>query len=121
MTRYSRSDAEQLIGDAQGVIEQVKVSARMLETLRREQDAYGSQAAMVHARIDEHLTWFTDRMVRLDRLEPVALAFPGRLMLDDDAVDVWLSWQQGEDGIGWFYGLNETFVVRRSLPAGALV
>jgi len=121
VTRYSRSAAEQLITDANRIIEDVLDYALTLECLRLDSDEHGSEAALLHARIDQSLAWFTDRFVRIDRLEPLALAFPARLIINDEAFDVWLSWQHGEAIMGWFYGLTEDFSVRRRLPPDAHV
>ncbi|MEX2533001.1 MAG: DUF2203 family protein [Nitriliruptoraceae bacterium] len=121
MTQYSRAGAEQLITDANKIIEDVLSYACQLDCLRREGDEQGSQAALLHARLDQSLAWFTDRCVRLDGLEPLALSFPCRLIVDDEPFDVWLSWQHGEATIGWFYGLTEAFALRRRLPPNALV
>lgn len=121
MTRYSRSEAEQLINDAHAVIDDLLGFAHTLKHLRDANDSHGSEAAWVHARVDQSLAWFTDRFVHLDVLEPLALAFPARLIVNDEAFDVWLSWQQGEACIDWFYDASETFLVRRQLPLNAHV
>lgn len=121
MTHYSRAGAEQLIADATRIIDEVLGYAGQLDCLRREGDEQGSEAALLHARLDQSLAWFTDRSVRLDGLEPLALSFPCRLIVDDEPFDGWLSWQHGEATIGWFYGLTEAFVFRRPLPPNAVV
>ena len=121
MTRYSRVGAEQLISDAQPVIAALLASAAELHRLRDANDEHGSEAALVHARLDHSLAWFTQRQIRLDSLTPLTLALPARLMLNDKAVDVWLSWRSGEASIGWFYADTKDVSARSQLPAGALM
>lgn len=121
MTRYSRVDAEQLISDATATIAALAQAAKRLHELREVHGESGSEAAWLHAQIDGRLAWFEQRSVRLDRIDPVALAFPARLILNDDACDVWLSWQPPEATIGWFYPLDSHLAARQPIPESAVV
>lgn len=121
MTRYSRAAAEQLIVGAQPVIDLLLGYAGALQQVKDAGDEYGAEAALLHARIDDTLAWFTDRQVRIDRLEPLALAFPSRLVHEMAAFDVWLSWQANDARIGWYYDLDDDVSKRRAIPADVSV
>ncbi len=121
MTRYSRAAAEQLIIDAQPVIDTLLDYAGALQQVKDVGDEHGAEAALLHARIDHTLAWFTDRQVRIDGLEPLALAFPSRLVHEMAAFDVWLSWQANDARIGWYYDLDDDVSKRRAIPADVSV
>jgi len=115
VTRYSRESAEQLILAAQPVIAELLDLAATLADLQARDEMYGSEAAFTHVRLDATLAWFSDRHVRLDALDPVALALPARLVDGDEVCDVWLSWQDGEPRIGWYYPTHGDVTQRRWL------
>ena len=116
VTRYSRDDAKELIRDAASVIEAVKAVAYALNELAQLRQDTSSEAARLHAELDRHLAWFTARHLRIDGLDPVSVAVPSRLVRDDSALDVWLSWRDGDDTLDFYYLPDETVDARMPLP-----
>lgn len=121
MTRYSRADAEQVIRDAADTMAQLMATARQLRELADQRQDTGSEAARQHAELDRLFAWCAARQLRIDGLDPVRLALPGRLVTHDGAVDVWLSWQAGDDRVAWFYPADADVTVRAPIPPDVTV
>lgn len=116
MTRYSREEAKELIVDAADHIEAVKAVGRALNALAQAKQDMTGEAARLHAELDWHLAWFTARHLRIDGLDPVSVAVPSRLVMNDTGYDVWLSWRDGDDTLGFYYLPDATAQARMPLP-----